>query len=433
MKNGEALEAIFRFALSAVDSYGATAKESALIEKTMSGAGASSICVLAFGKASVPMARAIDDVLGAKISSGIVLTKYGHSEGLSRIGRMEALEASHPLPDENGVIATRKILDLARGLDEKSLAVCLVSGGGSALLVSPVEGITLDEKRLTTDLLLKSGADIVELNTVRKHISAVKGGKLARVIAPARTLSLIVSDVIGDKLDTIASGPTAPDLTTYKDAILVLQRRGIYEKAPRSVIEVLNLGAQGRINETPKDDDPVFRSVTHKIICGNSTAIASAEERARDMGCDVETLAAPVCGEARVAAGLLAGLALRHKADKTGRPLAIISGGETTVTVRGNGKGGRNMEMALAFAEAVKGVDGITFLSAGTDGTDGPTDAAGAVVDGMTISRAESLGINADEYLANNDSYHFFSKAGGLLVTGPTGTNVMDLQITLIE
>lgn len=433
MKSGEALEAIFQYVLSAANPCEATARESSFIEETMSCAGAASICVLAFGKAAIPMACAINDRLGPKITSGIVLTKYGYAEGLARVGRMDVLEASHPLPDESGVMATRKILDLARGLDEKSLAVCLVSGGGSALLVAPSEGITLAGKRLTTDLLLKNGADIVELNTVRKHISAVKGGRLARSIAPAKILSLIVSDVIGDRLDTIASGPTAPDSTTYKDAISVIEKRGLSHRVPHSVMEALKLGAEGKLNETPKEDDPVFRSVTHKIISGNSIAVASAARKAREMGYDVETLETPVCGEARMAAMALAGSALRHKAGRVGRPLVMISGGETTVTVKGNGKGGRNMEMALAFAEATKGVDRITFLSAGTDGTDGPTDAAGAIVDGTTISRAERLGVNAGEYLANNDSYNFFHKIGGLLVTGPTGTNVMDIQISLVE
>lgn len=432
MKRSEALEAIFQFALSVANPYEATAREASLVENMMSSHGLSSISVFAFGKAALPMALAINDRLGHRISDGLVLTKYGHLGGVGRVGCMEAMEASHPLPDENGVAATRKILELAGRLDEKKLAICLVSGGGSALLVEPIKGVTLAEKRLMTDLLLKSGADITGLNMVRKHLSAVKGGRLARAISPAHVLSLIVSDVIGDRLDTIASGPTAPDSTTYTDAIGLIEKLGLLKKAPLSVIKALKLGAVGKLDETPKENDPVFLSVANKIISGNSTAVASAASRARELGYKVETLGSPISGEARLAAVALAGLALRKKAEK-GPPLVIVSGGETTVTVTGEGKGGRNMEMALAFALAVKGVDGITFLSAGTDGTDGPTDAAGAIVDGHAISSAERLGLRAGEYLDNNDSYNFFSKAGGLLVTGPTGTNVMDIQMALVE
>jgi glycerate-2-kinase len=306
----------------------------------------------------------------------------------------------------------------------------MISGGGSALLVAPHEGITLPEKQQITQLLLRAGANIQELNTVRKHISRVKGGRLAELAYPARILSLILSDVIGDRLDVIASGPTAPDPTTFQDALGVIGRYDLADKIPEKVLGILMCGARGEIPETPKEKSQAFERVENIIVGSNKKAIEIAEREAAKRGYQVTILSSELQGEAREVGGWLARKAM---AMRDGSQICLISGGETTVTVKGSGLGGRNMELALAFAQEIKGIRGITFLSAGTDGTDGPTDAAGAIVDGETITRAEAAGHSPEAYLENNDSYHFFKATGGLFLTGPTGTNVMDLQIVLID
>ena len=284
-----------------------------------------------------------------------------------------------------------------------------------------------------TQLLLKAGVDIYELNTVRKHLSKVKGGRLAEIAHPAKVISLILSDVIGDRLDVIASGPTAPDKTTYNHAIGVLEKYKLTEKAPESVINMLGNGAKGLISETPKDDNPVFEKVENTIIGSNRKALEAAKEKAESLGSQTEIISSEVTGEAREVGKWLANIAkgLRVQGFKGSR--CLISGGETTVTAKGNGIGGRNMELALSFAMEIEGIDGITLLSAGTDGTDGPTDAAGATVDGETVKKAKAIGLDPEEYLRNNDSYNFFKKIDGLFITGPTGTNVMDVQVMVIE
>jgi hydroxypyruvate reductase/glycerate 2-kinase len=389
-----------------------------------------------FGKAACAMASAVESAFIDEVIEGIVITKYGHfarQGSFAKHGHVKIVEAGHPIPDENGLRATEEIIRLLTDADEKTLVVCLISGGASALLVSPYEGITLADKQKITELLLKSGADIDELNTVRKHISRVKGGRLAEIAWPARIVSLILSDVIGDRIDVIASGPTAPDKTTSNDAIRVLEKYGLMEKTPESVLQVLRKGSEGLIPETPKEGNTIFEKVENIIIGSNEIALAAARKRAEEIGLRAEILSAGLTGEARDTGRWLARRAKDAKAECSRDSICLISGGETTVTVTGNGKGGRNMEVALTFAMEIDGIEGITFLSAGTDGTDGPTDAAGAIVDGYTIRKAKAAGLDPDEFLNNNDSYSFFKKIGELCVTGPTGTNVMDIQVVMIE
>jgi hydroxypyruvate reductase/glycerate 2-kinase len=424
---------ILSAALKAADPADAVEKRCARIRAIHGAGGYSRLLVIGFGKAAIPMARAMEAGLGELITTGAVITKYGHSanHGLTKV---RVHEAGHPLPDENGVKGTEEIVALAGTADEGTLAVVLISGGGSALFVSPAKGISLEEKQETTAQLLRAGAEIQELNTVRKHLSRVKGGRFAELLYPAATVSLILSDVIGDPLDVIASGPTSPDSTTYADALATLESYGLLGSAPHAVVDTLENGLKGLLPETPKEGDPMFGIVENVIIGSNRLALDAAKTAAESLGMGAEIHSAEVSGQAGDAGRRLALKALTAKLHKGGRtPECLISGGETTVTVTGTGYGGRNMELALAFAVEIEGVPGITLLSAGTDGTDGPTDAAGAVVDGMTVIRARARGLDADEYLRNNDSYTFFLKAGGLLVTGPTGTNVMDIQILVIE
>jgi hydroxypyruvate reductase/glycerate 2-kinase len=314
------------------------------------------------------------------------------------------------------------------------LIVTLISGGGSALLVAPQDGISLADKQRTTSLLLNAGADIGELNTVRKHLSRVKGGRLAEAAFPATVVSLILSDVIGDRLDVIASGPTAADPTTFGEALGILERYRLSEEVPPPAMELLRRGNRGDSPETPKAGSPFLDRVENIIVGSNRQALEAAARAALELGFTVEILSAELSGEAREVGRQLAHQALTAARSKNGNAgLCLLSGGETTVTVRGQGKGGRNMELALAFAIEIEGQPGITLLSAGTDGTDGPTDAAGAIVDGKTVARAREKGLDPREYLDNNDSYTFFKTCGGLFITGATGTNVMDLQIVLID
>ncbi len=386
------------------------------------------VYLIAFGKAACQMALAAEETLGTEqITKGIAITKYGHSPDRLPL-KTEVLEAAHPVPDEAGLRATERVLELAREAGPEALCICLISGGGSALLVSPADGLSLQDKQKTTDLLLKAGADIFELNTVRKHLSRVKGGRLAEALYPAEVLSLVLSDVLGDHLDVIASGPTAPDPTTYSDAFRVLDKYGLFDKIPRAVVRHIERGMNGLIPETPDEGSPVFEKTQNLIVGNLSMAIRAARAEAERLGLKTEVITETLQGEAREAAGVLARVAKTKKG-----PVLLISGGETTVHVRGNGRGGRNMELALAFALEIEDTEGITLLSAGTDGTDGPTDAAGAVVDSTTCQRARASGLEPEEYLKNNDSYTFFQKTGELFVTGPTGTNVMDLQLILVQ
>lgn len=450
---------IFYAALNAVDPYNAVKLYTGKIRDGYQDGHFQKLIVISFGKAACSMARAVEDELGYLFDTGILITKYGHTieQQNNRAAEQQEIlekshsllkttaplsycstalkifEAGHPLPDENGFRGTEEIIRLLKKADENTLVLCLISGGGSALLVSPYEGITLAEKQEMTQLLLKAGADINELNTVRKHISKVKGGRLAEIACPAKVISLILSDVVGDSLDVIASGPTSPDTTTFHDALAVLEKYRLKDKAPQGILDVLNKGVKGGIPETPKESDAVFSNVENIIIGSNKIALEAARKKAEEMGFQTEIISSELTGEARDAGRWLADIARSKSLNSSNRLNCLISGGETTVTVRGNGLGGRNMELALAFSMEIEGIEGITLLSAGTDGTDGPTDAAGAMADGHSVLKARETGLDPEEYLNNNDSYNFFKKIDGLFTTGPTGTNVMDVQIIIVE
>jgi glycerate 2-kinase len=437
----EIMEKMFYAALGAVDPYELVKSCRDRILSIYRQNNCEKLFVVGFGKAACQMTRAVEDFAEDLIEKGILITKYGHSMSQesripSKESKIKIYEAGHPLPDGNGLAATKEIIDLAKGLDENSLLLCLISGGGSALFVSPYNDISLDDKKKTTELLLKAGADIGELNAVRKHISTVKGGRLAEIVYPARIISLILSDVIGDKLDVIASGPTTPDKTTFGDALEVIERYNLSNRLPRKVSQVLRDGASGSVRETPKEGNCIFDRVENIIIGSNRKALKAAKTQAELLGFKTEILSSKISGEAREVGKSIAREAMKAKnTPRTNRDNAIcfISGGETTVTVRGTGLGGRNMELALSFAIGIEGTGGITLLSAGTDGTDGPTDAAGAIANSETMKTARAKGLDPIEYLENNDSYNFFKQIDGLLITGPTGTNVMDIQILIVE
>ena len=385
------------------------------------------VYVIGAGKASAQMAQPIERLLGKRISGGLINIKYGHAASLRRI---ELNECGHPIPDRNGELGAQRIVEIARQAGPHDLVVCLISGGASALLPLPASPVTLEEKQETTRLLLQCGANIHELNCVRKHISAVKGGQLAQLAWPATVLALILSDVIGDDLDVIGSGPTVPDRSTFAQARAILARYGIAGKVPAAVSERL----KGRASETPKPGDKVFAHVQNLIVGSNRLAVDAAAKQARSLGYHTLVLSTFIEGETRDVARVHAAIAKEIRA--TGRPVkppaCVISGGETTVTIRGQGLGGRNQEFVLAAAQDIAGLKDVVVLSAGTDGTDGPTDAAGAIADGTTVTRAESQRIDTTAHLANNDSYHFFEHLGDLIKTGPTGTNVADVRIMLL-
>lgn len=397
------------------------------------------ICVLGAGKATAAMAAALESLAAGRIDRGLVIVKDGHCRPLRAI---EQLEASHPVPDPRGLAGTERIMDLARNADAETLVVCLLSGGASALLVAPADGLTLKDLIVTNQLLLASGVGISDSNAVRKHLSKIKGGQLAVLAYPAPVLSLIVSDVVGDRLDVIASGPTVPDPTTFGEAFAIIKRFGMLRWLPRAVVEHIKRGTAGAISETPKGAEPCFETTSNHVICSNRHALSAALARGKELGFATEIAAFVLTGEARAAARALAEEArLRQRHLGTGaQSLCLLAGGETTVKVRGTGAGGRNQEFALAFALEIAGNPGIACLCSGTDGTDGPTDAAGAIVDGNTVPLAFADGLNPRAYLENNDSYGFFEHlalanpdAAHHLKTGPTGTNVMDLAMIAIS
>lgn len=435
---------IFNAALAAVDPYRAVFNF-AKIENDCLHAGDTRFDLSAFeriivvgaGKATARMAQAVEALLGERISAGLIVVKDGHSLPLSVI---EQMEAAHPVPNEAGEAGTKRILEMMQAADAKTLVICLLSGGGSALLVAPAEGLTLQDKQEVTSLLLKTGASIDELNAVRKHLSAVKGGRLAQAAYPAQVVTLLLSDVIGDRLDVIASGPTAPDGSTFGDALAVIAKYGLQEKIPLRIVAHLEKGAGGQISETVKNGDRCLDKTRNVIVGAISLALDAAQEKSRQLGLTAKIIGAELRGEAREAARFLAQTARSTLAGlRAGERCCLLCGGETTVTVKGAGKGGRNQELALAFALEIEGLEGVSLLSAGTDGGDGPTDAAGAIVDGNTSVLARSLGLAPVQYLDNNDSYSFFRQLDALsggqthFITGPTGTNVMDMQVLLLE
>ena len=424
---------IFYSGLRAVDPYKCVMLQAEHILSVFRRGKYRKLLLVAFGKAAVPMTKALAEIAGDVISQGVLITKYGHVAPDDVFRNISVFEAGHPIPDVNGFTATKEVIRLMDAADESAFIVFLVSGGGSALLIAPHDNITLTEKQEVTDLLLKAGADIVELNTVRKHLSRVKGGRLAGLAHPARIMSLILSDVIGDPLDVIASGPTSPDETTYSGALKVFEKYGLTGRVPQNIMDLFKKGDAGLLAETPKSGTQVFQGVENIIIGSNRMATEAAARKAKELGFAVTILSNEIQGEAKEVGAALARQALKIKETKgpTGR-ICLIQGGETTVTVRGSGRGGRNTELALAFAMEIEGADGISMLSAGTDGTDGPTDAAGAIVNGETVKKLRAQCLDPASCIMDNDSYTFLQKVGGLFITGPTGTNVMDLQIVLI-
>ena len=395
---------------------------------------ANRVLLIGAGKAALPMVEDASDILGPSLTAGIVVTKYGHSAGYTLPPVIQVIEAGHPVPDAAGQRGASAIERLLAGTTEQDLVLVLVSGGASALLPLPVPGVSLSDLQATTELLLRSGATIGELNTVRKHLSRLKGGQLARLAAPAPVVVLILSDVVGDPLDVIASGPTVPDPTTYAEAWDVVRRYRLETALPGSVSRRLRDGVAGQLPETPKPGDPLFAGVHNCIIGSNRLAALAAVAEARRCGYRALLLTTFVEGEAREAARVAAALArsARVHGDPLSPPACLVWGGETTVTVRGQGKGGRNQELALAAALALEGVPDVLLMALATDGTDGPTDAAGAIVDGGTAARARALGLDPLAALANNDAYPLLDAVGALLRTGPTGTNVNDLLVILV-
>lgn len=393
------------------------------------------VIVLGIGKASARMASAMENILEGELSAGFVITKYGHGLKLRKI---QVMEAGHPVPDENSLEGARILSQMASAADVHTLIINLISGGGSSLLCLPADGISLEDKRQTTRVLLASGADIDEMNCIRKHISKVKGGGLAKIASPARLIKLILSDVIGDRIDTIASGITAPDHAMFQDALSIVRKYALEDKLPQSVRDHLVQGGEGKIPETPKAGDPVFRNTVNIILGNNTLAVSAALKTAERLGYNACILSTTLAGEASEAGSYFAQLAKVIDSGKSGiaKPAAIIAGGETTVTIRGKGKGGRNQEMALAYAielhRIFPGSSNIFFLSAGTDGSDGPTDAAGAFVTPTLMEKMKTISAQAEACLMENDSYNFFQDTGNLFKTGPTYTNVCDIQILVV-
>ena len=389
------------------------------------------IYLVSVGKAAVPMASALEVILGGRLTGGLVVTKHGHAT--QRLRRLKALESGHPVPDADGLDAALQVEELARNLNARDLLIVALSGGASSLLPAPQPPITLPDKQAATDALLKAGADIFQLNAVRKHLSTLKGGRLAALAYPATVVGLLLSDVIGDPLDVIGSGPTAPDPTSFEDALAVISKFELSRKIPAVVSCHLELGARGSVPETPKHGDKAFTNVHNLVIGSNRLALKAAAQKAKLLGYKTAMLSSTMQGETSEVAWTHAQILKECIASGSPlrRPACLISGGETTVTVRGKGRGGRNQEFALASAIAIAGLPSALVMSIGTDGTDGPTDAAGAFADGQTVARARDLGLDAGEYLANNDAYRFFDGVGGLVKTGPTGTNVMDIHLLL--
>lgn len=437
-------EEIFKSSVKAVDPYNAVKRfvrveDNSLIlsvkDQTMAKLDLMKydrISIVGGGKATAPMARAIEDLLGDRIHQGLINVKYGFTQPLAIT---KITEANHPLPDQNGVKGTRKILDFLQSAGEKDLIFSLISGGGSALLPQPAGKISLSEKQELTSSLLACGASIDEINTVRKHISSSKGGQMARAAYPATTVNLMLSDVVGDKMDVIASGPFTPDSSTFKEVLEIFNKYDLKDVST-TIREHIMAGLEGQIPETPKANDPVFGPVFNLIVGSNILALEAAREKAQALGYETLILSSAVEGETREVA--LVHSAIAKEIVRTGLPIpppaCIISGGETTVTIRGKGLGGRNQQFGLAAAmDLVDLPPRVVILSGGTDGNDGPTDAAGAVVDPFTVKRGEGVGMRAADFLNDNDAYHFFEKTKDLLMTGPTNTNVMDVRLVLVR
>ncbi len=393
------------------------------------------VVVLAVGKAAAAMAAAAVEVLGPFLADGMVVTKKGHAAGVSLPPTIEVWETGHPIPDAAGLAAAGAMLRRLDGLGAQERVLVLLSGGTSALLPCPLPGLTLADLQVVTDLLLRSGATIGELNATRKHLDGLKGGRLAQRVGAHPLATLILSDVVGDPVDVIASGPTVGDPTTYAEVQALLVRRGVLHQVPPAVQALLAAGAAGQVLESLKPDDPLLARAVHCVIGSNRLAALAAAEAAERLGYRALSLGSFMEGEAREVGRLAAGLVkgVQSQGQPLSAPACLIWGGETTVTVRGSGKGGRNQELALSAALALEGRPGFLLMALATDGTDGPTDAAGAVIDGETVRRARRLGLEPEAALANHDAYPLLEAVGALMKMGPTGTNVNDLLIVLVH
>jgi glycerate 2-kinase len=389
------------------------------------------IYVIGAGKASAVMAAEVEKILDNRITEGHIVVKYGHSCKLKYI---KVSEAGHPVPDSNGFKATEKILKIAGKANRNDLVICLISGGGSSLLADFPDGSSPEEMIRVNDFLINCGACVKEINAVRKHLSIVKGGQLARVVSPATLVSLILSDVPGDPLDVIASGPTTPDPTTFYQALDVLEKYNLTSSIPGGILKYLKEGANGIRPETPKPDDPVFEKTSNHLIGNNTLALEASKQKALEFNINPVIIDNQLQGDTATVAEYIVETSLKFKSDKSEvKPVCLLFGGETTIKMSGKGHGGRNQHLALLCATMLQNHPGITILSAGTDGTDGPTDAAGAVVDSDTIPGALSKNIDPAKYLMEYNSYQFFKKAGGHITTGPTMTNVMDIIVVIVE
>lgn len=438
---GESIKRILEATLQAVEPAAAirqhmqrSGSELIVDGKTYDLSGYRRILLVGAGKAGAPMAGAVAQVLSERITGGLVIVKDGYAGQASSdvhlpSRQISIVEAGHPVPDKRGVAGARQIMDLLAGTQPDDLVISLISGGGSALLVAPAEGLALDDLQSLTSTLLASGATINEINTLRKHLDQLKGGGLARLAAHGTLVTLILSDVVGDPLDVIASGPTVPDPTTFRQAYQVLERYAIVDQVPQPVLEHLQRGSSGELPESPKPGDPLFDRVQNVVIGSNRQAARAAQDQAQQEGFQALLLTTFLQGEARQAGRIFAAIArqLAATGEPISRPACILAGGETTVTLQGDGSGGRNQEMALSAVGELAGLPDIAFITLATDGGDGPTDAAGAVVTGETLPRSHHLGLDPLDYLARNDSYHFFAALDDLLRPGPTRTNVNDL------
>jgi glycerate 2-kinase len=389
------------------------------------------IYVIGAGKASAMMGAEVEKILGNRITDGQIVVKYGHSCKLKYI---KVTEAGHPVPDSNGFKATRAILNITEKANRNDLVICLLSGGGSALLPDFPEGSSPEEMMIVNDLLINSGACIKEINAVRKHLSVVKGGQLAMAVCPATLISLILSDVPGDPLDVIASGPTTPDPTTFQQALAVLEKFNLSQSVSTKILKYLQEGETGNKPETPKPGDSVFEKTYNLLIGTNRLALEAAKQKALEYNINPVIIDDQLQGDTGTVAEYIVETSLKFKGDKSEvKPVCLLFGGETTVKMTGKGLGGRNQHLALLCSILLQNHPGITILSAGTDGTDGPTDSAGAVVDSDTVPGAISKNIDPDKYIREFDSYHFFKKAGGQIITGPTMTNVMDIIVVIVD
>lgn len=387
------------------------------------------VAIVGGGKASGAMAETLEEILGEYLTTGFV-NVLKENRGV-KTKKVKLNPAGHPLPDEKGLKGSKLMVELCKSVGKKGLIFLLISGGGSALLPYPADGISLEDKQKVTDALLMSGATINEINAVRKHLSFIKGGQFLRYVNSSEVISLIISDVVGDPLDVIASGPTVPDPTTYPDAVRILQRYKLWTAIPENVRSHLQKGVKGGIPETPKVGDKIFRKVNNVIVGSNRVAIAASYEKAKQLGYNALFFSSYLEGEARHVGTALASLLQEIDASNNpvSKPAAIIAGGETTVTVTGTGKGGRNQELVLSASMKISGLPGVAIISIGTDGIDGPTDAAGAIADGKTLLRARDMNLDALRFLDDNNAYRFFENLKDLIITGPTGTNVNDLTV----